>query len=198
MNASSKGGKNSLWTGREKRMKSKRKLNAGALVEGIRAGLSNTELLEKYELSPKLLQRAFVKLVQRGDIYPVELSGRMTPPEHLPISRERRRNPRQYPAFSVYVHEKGCQSNRGVVYDISDTGMRVKGMEATVNDVKTLVVEADQLDVFETFSFAATCRWVGPAQRGAGDAAGFEITDISERDLEQLLNLTQLQTISFG
>ncbi len=179
-------------------MKTKRKLMAGAFVDHIRAGLSNDELMDEYDLSPKLLQRAFVKLVQRGDLYPMDLVGRITPPEHIPITRERRRNQRQYPACCVYVHEKGQQTNRGVVFDISETGLRVKGMSAAVDAVKTLVIEADDLDVFESFAFQATCRWVEALAQRAEYSAGFEITDISERDYEQLLHLTQLQTINFS
>ncbi|MEW6352170.1 MAG: PilZ domain-containing protein [Thermodesulfobacteriota bacterium] len=179
-------------------MKTKKTLTATAFIDDIRGGLSNAELMEKYQLSPKLIQRAFVKLVQRGDLYPMELAGRITPPEHIPISRERRKSLRQYPACCVYVHEKGNMTNRGVVFDISDMGLRVKGISAAVDAVKTLVIEADELDVFETFSFEAACRWVEPEPGRSPYSAGFEITYISERDLEQLLNLTQLQTISFG
>ncbi len=179
-------------------MKIKRKVNAGMLIEDIRAGVQNSELIEKYDLSPKLLQRALVKLVERGDFDPRELAGRITPPDLPEIESERRRTPRQYPALTVHVREEGYEANRGTVIDISEIGLRVQGIEAVPLEVKTLVIYGDELDVFETFSFAAICRWVRQDLPDGALVAGFEITQVSDRNFEQLLNLTQLQTVSFG
>ena len=95
------------------------------------------------------------------------------------------------------MREQGFESNRGTVLDISEVGLRVQGLEAAPREMKKLVIYGDLHDVFQTFSFVACCRWACREFPDDSMLSGFEITQISDRDFEQLLNLTQLQTVSF-
>ena len=58
-------------------MKIRRKVNAGKLIEDIRAGIPNAELVERHDLSPSSFSGHF-KLVEKRFIDPRELAGRIT------------------------------------------------------------------------------------------------------------------------
>jgi hypothetical protein len=54
----------------------KKKINARELVNDIRGGVSDLELMAKYELSPNSLKRAFARLVQTGLLEQREIDDR--------------------------------------------------------------------------------------------------------------------------
>jgi hypothetical protein len=55
---------------------SKRSISAKALVEDIRKGLSDAELMDRHELSQGQLQKIFVQLIKAGHVPQEELDGR--------------------------------------------------------------------------------------------------------------------------
>ena len=62
-------------------MAEKKTLSAKAVVADIRAGLSNEELMGKYNLSPKGLDSLFSKLVRAELVTETEVRQRFLPPE---------------------------------------------------------------------------------------------------------------------
>ena len=86
----------------------------------------------------------------------------------------------------------------GRIIDLSEVGVGVSGLEAQVGELKSLVVVPDEFLEAEPFSFEAKCRWSRMGDEDKICNAGFEITDISEGDYIQLLELLQLMTFSFS
>jgi hypothetical protein len=68
----------------------------------------------------------------------------------------------------------------------------VTGLEAAVDDVKKLVIPADEFFSISPFSFLAACRWVEYHNERAEPVAGFEITDISNENYQRLRQLIRL------
>ena len=86
----------------------------------------------------------------------------------------------------------------GRIRDLSEVGVGVSGLEAQVGELKSLVVVPDEFLEVEPFFFEAKCRWSRMGDQGKIWNAGFEITDISEGNYIQLLELLQLMTFSFS
>ena len=59
---------------------SKRKINAKQAVRDIRLGLTDADMMEKYELSSRGLQSLFEKLITEGLVDPIEHRGQNTAP----------------------------------------------------------------------------------------------------------------------
>ena len=62
------------WTGEEFIVAAKRRIDTKELVADIRSGVSDVELMEKYKLSSRGLQRVFTKLVDSGSVTSADLS----------------------------------------------------------------------------------------------------------------------------
>jgi hypothetical protein len=85
--------------------------------------------------------------------------------------------------------------NKGTVVDISETGLQVSGIPTNVGDTKNLLVQADYfLDVYP-FVFEGKCKWTSKAEDG-NLLSGFEITSITEGELEELRKITNLLALS--
>jgi hypothetical protein len=86
----------------------------------------------------------------------------------------------------------------GRIRDLSEVGVGVRGLEAQVGELKSLLVVPDEFLEVGPFSFEAKCRWSKMGGQGKFCSAGFEITDIEEDSLIQLQELLQLMTFSFS
>jgi len=164
--------------------KPKIKINAGDIVRDVRSGMTDSELIEKYHLSSRGLQSAFLKLVAGGFLHPDELENRVPWYDDTADIRDLRQLPRESAAIPVAVCEQGNPSNRGVVRNFTSRGLGTRGLQAAVNEPKELVILGDDFGEVEPFEFRATCRWL--KHDGAEWVAGFEITDIHEEGMAEL------------
>ena len=157
----------------------KRKIRARDIVNDIRAGLDDGALMHKYRLTAKGIQRMFLKLLESNLITQVELSSRMAQHDDTAEIEDLREFPRNYPALSVTVYDGSKEGQQGVVRDITERGIGVKGIAAQPDEIKTFVICPGGLE--------ATCRWVQNDEQANGQCvAGFEITSITEADLTEL------------
>jgi len=165
----------------------KRKIRARDIVNDIRAGLEDGALMHKYRLTAKGIQRIFLKLLESNLITQVELSSRMSQHDDTAEIEDLREFPRNYPALSVTVYDGSKDGQQGVVRDITERGIGVKGIDAKPDETKQFVICPGGLTSFDTIQFQATCRWVENDEHANGQCvAGFEITSISEADLTEL------------
>jgi uncharacterized protein (DUF433 family) len=186
------------WTGQEFIVSAKRRIDTKELVADIRSDLSDVELMEKYKLSSRGLQRVFTKLVDSGAVMADDISGRSISHDDSVTLQNVRGSLRALPILSIGIHDKNNPQIMGRIIDLSEVGVGVSGLEAQVGELKSLVVVPDEFVEVEPFSFEAKCRW---SRMGAQDKicnAGFEITDISAGNYIQLLELLQLMTFSFS
>ncbi len=170
-------------------MDEKRKLEAKDLIYDIRAGMTDTQMMEKYKLTPKGLQSALKKLINVQAISPEDLYERFPLYEQLTANDMRNivRSPLAYP---IPIYEAENPESRGEVRNVTEHGVGVKGIAAKVGETKTFVMEAGAFMAVAPIAFNGQCRWVRKKSSGAY-IAGFEITMISEASLQNLRKVIQ-------
>lgn len=174
-------------------MQAKRMIEAKSLVNDIRAGFNNLELMEKYRLSSKGLLSAFNKLIASQVMEVNELGERIPEFDDTIEINHVREFPRCYPALRLPIYDKENSEAGYHVVDLAEKGVQVAGIEAQVGDKKTLIIRAGGLDQrIKPCVFDAECRWVKEDYNKGLCIAGFEITDISYKDLQVLLHIIKL------
>jgi len=108
--------------------------------------------------------------------------------------KKTRREPRHYPFTVLSVYEESAPQVRGTVFDITEKGLRVIGIEARVDEVKRLVIVAKKLFKVAPITLEAVCRWCEGNRPDESPDSGFEITGISEGDALELQGLIQMLT----
>ena len=170
-------------------MTEKRTIKAKDIINDIRKGMTDSELMEKHRLSIKGLQSIFRKLEAIKAIKPSELYGRFPGFDDTIEVDQIRRELREYLELSLPVYEVEHPDRTGSVRDISTTGFGARGIKASPGDVKTLAINPGKLFSIDAFNFEAVCRWVrrdGPNRDYVG---GFEITAISDESEQKLRDL---------
>ena len=173
-------------------MSYKRKIIAEHIVKDIRSGVSDESLMEKYMLSERGLNKVFRKLLDHEAMNAAELSPRIASYVDLSsLDYLRESTPKELVCL-VPIYEEDLQDARGSVCELTEKSVGVTGIEAAVNDLKKLVIPADEFFSVSPFSFQAACRWVEQRNEGAEPVAGFEITDISDENYQRLRQLIRL------
>ncbi|MEW6112103.1 MAG: hypothetical protein AB1664_08225 [Thermodesulfobacteriota bacterium] len=177
-------------------MAAKPVINGYKMIRDIKAGLTDAEIMEKYKLSYKGLQSVFRKLVDAKLIRPSQLYGRSTEYEDTADIGDYRHMDRVYLEVNLPINELGSAEKVGLVRDLTERGICVKGLEASANESKTLVIQTDELFAVPQIVFQAHCRWA--KKDGAIDewSAGFEITEISPENLERFQEVLRLLSFS--
>ncbi|MFH1117534.1 MAG: PilZ domain-containing protein [Pseudomonadota bacterium] len=166
------------------------------IVNDIRSGVPDHELMRKYNLSVKGVQRAFEKLVLIGAVTRAEIDARGQAAADTIFFQSMRELPRHYLVVQIPIHVIGDNSKTvGKVRDITEQGLGISGVEATVGEEKTFGFYPDEFISVQPFTFKAECRWA--EQKGPKDfVAGFQITNITKDGLEKLRQL--IQDLTFG
>ncbi len=186
------------WNGHNFIVAAKRRIDTKELVADIRSNLADVELMEKYKLSSRGLQRVFGKLVNSGAVMPEDLAGRNISYDDSVTLRKVRGSIRALPILSIDIYEKNNPQIMGRIRDLSEVGVGVRGLEAEVGELKSLIVVPDEFFEIEQFSFEAKCRWCRTESGGKIFRSGFEITDIKGDSLTGLQELLQLMTYRFS
>ncbi len=174
-------------------MAEKRKISKTEIVRDVRSGMTTEELVEKYRVSSQKLVKIFQKLIDMEALRPAELQGREGwPPEPIKPQFIRSR-PRQYVVFPLPIYDTDDLGEEGFVRDINEAGLQVSGIKARVGEAKSLLIQADQFADVYPFVFDAACRWCDKSDDQ--EAAGFEITNITERSLKELRKLIHYLTL---
>lgn len=168
------------------------KVRANEVVADLRSGLDDEELMEKYDLPLKAFERVLQLLVREKAIGHEELYERSVLYRMITDTVTSRRSPRAYVPVALRVHSDAA-SQKGFVRDISETGLRVAGIEAEVGQSMGLYLPLTEISSSVPLEFTAVCRWAEVQGKNKKYvAAGFEITDISEIALKRLSELVHL------
>ncbi len=165
-------------------MEEKRTLDAKDLIYDIRAGMTDTQMMEKYKLTARGLQSALRKLINVQAISPEELYERFPLYEELTADDLRKivGSPSAYP---IPIYEADRPESRGEVRNVTERGVGIKGIPAKVGETKTFVMDAGAFVAVAPVTFNGQCRWI--RKKSSGDyVGGFEITMISETSLQHL------------
>ena len=179
-------------------MSSKRTIRVKDIAHDIRAGMTDAALMQKYQLTPKGLDTVFTRLLETQALTFSELQKRSpafdADSSYVPSSSFRS-SPRDEIGFPLAVYDKKNPAARGIVTDISENGLGMRGMKIAVNEIRTLVVRADDLFQMEPIECEAICRWVKPSHDVRNYVGGFEIQCFLSGDLKTLQNLLQALTL---
>ena len=110
----------------------------------------------------------------------------------LQDSAERRRKPRSFLFVLVPAYDTSIRGVEARFHDVSEQGLQVAGIQSEPGESKTLIVRADGFVNVSSFQVTAECRWAQTEGPGGECVAGFQITAISDEDLEELKKLILL------
>jgi hypothetical protein len=177
-------------------MAAKRTIKAKDIVNDLRSGLTNLQLMEKYGLSSKGLQSIFVKLIDAKAVRAGELDDRVPLVDDTAILDQRRILPRNFVIVKIPVYDTEDITLEGHIRDITVKGLQVAGIPASTGDLKSLIIQPDEFADIHPFVIDVICRWFKPGTEFERCLAGFEITEISEESVHELQNLVQV--LAFG
>jgi len=161
------------------------------LVEDIRSGMTDSDLLKKYALSSDGLRRIFQTLIEAKAITAEELYG-ISPSAHDTVLIENMRElPRHYLAIAVDIYESVHPESRGLLSNITEKGMAITGMAARIGETKILVIPSGDFIEADSIALEARCQWAEEERDTGEGLAGFQITRISEKCLDDLRRLIQ-------
>jgi hypothetical protein len=177
-------------------MPSKRKISGKEIVNDIRAGLSDTELMQKYSVSSRGLQSIFRKLLSAKAIGPVELHERSSYDDSTVDLEEIRQSLRGYTALTATVYEVRSPEIMGTVKDVTEKHIEVTGIEAGFDETRTLVVLVGKSAKIQPIMVKAKCRWCRTDPQGAYQAY-FEIVHVDDDDRKELRKLIRAMAVPF-
>jgi hypothetical protein len=167
----------------------KRKISAGEFVRDIRLGMTTSQLMTKYQLSPKQCQSLFHQL-ETSMPDPASLYQR-SPSADDDSPQANRLMPRHDVPLPLSVYDIKRPEEKGLVLDVSEKGLRIQGVEAKPMQISAYVILSDEMFDIRAIFMDAQCRWVKRQGLYGRDIAGFQMTDISKRNLEDLHELMQ-------
>jgi hypothetical protein len=177
-------------------MAEKRQISGRQIIDDLRSGMTDRELQMKYRLSPNSLRTIFEKLVARNAISGSELC------EISPFYKEtayvtgvrKYRRMALNVALPIYDMESSCT---GILRDVSENGLRIAGIEASVGQTKTFQIPIDMFMQADPLLIVAKCKWVKTmGKKTEYFVAGFEIVDLSQGDIETLRNFIRFLVLS--
>jgi len=165
------------------------------MVKDIRSGMADSELMQKYGLSSEGLGFAFQTLTDTGVINLEELYGTSRPAQNNVFVENLRKLHRYHLAMAVEIYEPRRPAIRGMLSNVTEKGIGITGMAARIGETKTLVIPAGDFIEADSIMFEAECRWAREEKETGEWRAGFQITNISEKCLDDLRSL--IQSIAF-
>ena len=177
-------------------MGKRRQINGTKVINDLRSGMTDRELQVKYGLSTNGLCTIYEKIVDRGAIGHSELS-RWSPLYTLRTHyKESRSYPRADLATNVPIYDLGTGSI-GILRDISEKGMRVAGIDASVGQATTFQIPIDLFMQADPLLIVAECKWAKPTGKiKEYVVAGFEILDLPANGRNSLQNFITFLLLS--
>ncbi len=167
-------------------MTTEKKIKAGEIARDLGRGLSDAELMEKYRLSLKGLLSLYKKALEARIIEASEVQRRFALNESLVILDDSRGLPRINLQKPIQVHEYERPENRGIISNVSESGLRIEELESVSGDVKTLVIPTHELLDGEFLVLETKCCW-SESQSDGSRSAGYEILGVLQGDLKEFV-----------
>jgi hypothetical protein len=161
------------------------KISAAEFVQDLRTGLTSCELMNKYSLAARELDGVLAQVRKAlGD--PAMIYGRASQDVTVGTKDKIRFFRRHKVDLPVVICDVNNPAMRGEVRDVSEKGIGVQKMDTKVDEIKNLVVLANEYFSINPFVFEAQCRWTCPTTDERHLLAGFEIIKISEESSKSL------------
>jgi len=164
------------------------------IVLDIRSGIGRSELLKKYSLTPRALRWICMMLVSSGAIGWHEIYGNICERIDELVPEKIRQSKRFRLGLEVPVYEMGTPQERGILRDVSENGIGLRGIRVKIGETKTIVICGDEFGEYASFALDVVCKWV--SKDAAGEyVAGFEIQNISvasQGEFQWLIEMVRL------
>ncbi|MBI4964980.1 MAG: PilZ domain-containing protein [Desulfomonile tiedjei] len=168
----------------------------GSLIDDVRRGVIDSELMEKYRLSAANLRRRLLQLMSEQAVNSAHVYWRPILYDYEASDSDRRVTPRYPLELLLTVNAmESPESTSGLLVDINEKGGCVKGMRPPLGVMLALRIDTGGLVSADEIVLEAVFRWEEPE----GDAdflAGFEIVNISQGNAVLLREL--IRTIVHG
>jgi hypothetical protein len=171
-------------------MTAEREIKAKELVNDIIVDLADIELMHKYKLTFRGLQSVFRRLVELGILEETDLKGRLVP-EVKDETTVITRLPRKDIFVPLPVQDADNPEVLGIVLNISERGLGVKGLKTEVDEVKRFIIMPGRFIELRPVTLKAKCRWVNAHDDPQEVLAGFEMVFIAKDQLLELKNLIE-------
>jgi len=172
-----------------------REISGKWFLKDMRSGMSDHELMDKYRLTEKGLAGVFDKLLELKAITLSELQARSPFYDEPFIPGEFRVTPREDLDFPLPVYDKATPRIKGLVHDITENGVGVRGIPTRVDQLRTFVIPVHEFFRSEPVVFQAKCRWVKEDDDARRFAAGFEFVTVLAGSMEELRSLIRALTL---
>jgi hypothetical protein len=169
-------------------MATRREIKAKEIISDIISGITDNELMSKYKLTFRGLQSVFRQLVDLKLADSAVLKERILPrlkTETTVVTRM----PRKEVFVPLPVQDADNPDVRGIIINITERGMGVKGLGADIDEARNLVIRPEKFFQLRPFILRAKCRWVEPSDDPKETLAGFEIISITPEELQKLKDL---------
>jgi hypothetical protein len=174
-------------------------LEIEAIVADIRARATDFELCHKYDLSFEELPNVFEELVELDVTREAELMERSAFYDEPRNRLVTRKFPRRRLDLKLPVYDPDDPPLKGLLRDLSESGLRVASLRPDINLAKRLVIRADWFSGIRPFDVGVECKWIKTKERVRKYfVAGFEITSISSRCQEELRKLLSHASLTDG
>lgn len=184
------------WAQRPETAPARISVNAGEIVDDIRAGLTDGHLRSKYGLSQVGLLKVMAMLVEAGALTDEDLTESRRLTQDAVILGSVRGRERYYLDLNVAVCDSEDRKRRGRVRDVTEEGVGIAGLESAVDEVKTLIVLGDDFGEVNPFEFRAICRWASTDESSGEPIAGFQVIAITDENMSDLKALIKIATAS--
>jgi hypothetical protein len=173
-------------------MAEKRKIKGLDVLADMQAGMSGSELMEKYRLSTQGLEFILRQLSDAANANPGQFYGRSEVEEETEDTSGIRMLARTDMMCPLRVYDEKNPDIQGTVRDITSKGLGIRGFDVRVGQICALVICADEFFQIDRFGFRAVCRWIKTDPLDGERVAGFEISKIPTSCEKQLQNLMEL------
>jgi hypothetical protein len=168
------------------------------IVKDIRSDLTDFELMRKHNLSPEELRSILEELCKTGTLTKSSVYLRPIFYDDTMDPKANRRPPRQILTRLLSIYEAENPQNKGWLIDISETGFGVSGIDVEAGQTLDLKILPEDFSRAENISVTAECIWTRNLHPEAQPISGFKITNIADKDREELLKLIRMLVINDG
>ncbi len=166
-------------------------IDAGDIVKDIRSGMTDSELMKKYDLSSEGL-RLVLQTLTDTQVIAVEELYATSPSAHDTVFVENMREfPRRHLAMAVDIYEWKHPEIKGILSNVTEKEIAITDMATRIGETKTFVMPTGDFIEADPVLLEARCQWVEKDKNSGEWIAGFEITKISPKCLDDLRRLIQ-------
>ena len=166
----------------------RRAIEPKEIVKEILSGTTDVQLMEKYDLSVIDLENVFRQLLDMRAINHIDVlawsvfGNKVISTEHIRLF------PRDNLGFAVPIFEPSHPEIEGYVKNVSQKGLCVGGVSATVNETKSFSIALDMSRQVVSHPFEVRCRWTCHDQVLGEIISGYSIAESSRKTWQKIVN----------